>query len=202
MVSPACHREPVVELFVSHSKDPNYLTILEALQCDEHILRCWDILPPHGALVTVFFQDRDTCKGFVFQGEYRCAREMVWGMCRSLQFLEITTLDELAFPPPHSYSLCVYHHLFTFEYSPHPHAPAWCLCWTISMGLCFLLPQKEESKESESQLKIHCLHNVSSGAGTPRARAACCAYQYVPAGIQHKHCILPVDSTDKITLCT
>lgn len=120
MVSPACHREPVVELFVSHSKDPNYLTILEALQCDEHILRCWDILPPHGALVTVFFQDRDTCKGFVFQGEYRCAREMVWGMCRSLQFLEITTLDELAFPPPQLFTVCLSSSFHLWVFSPSP----------------------------------------------------------------------------------
>lgn len=77
MVSPACHREPVVELYVPHSKDLNYLTVLEALQCDEHILRHWDILSPHGALVTVFFQDRGMCEGFVFKGGYRCAREMV-----------------------------------------------------------------------------------------------------------------------------
>jgi len=31
VVSPACHREPVAELYVSHSKDLNYLTVLEAL---------------------------------------------------------------------------------------------------------------------------------------------------------------------------
>lgn len=57
MMSPACHREPVEELYVSHSRDLSYLAVLEALECGEHILRCWALLPLHGTLVTVLFQD-------------------------------------------------------------------------------------------------------------------------------------------------
>lgn len=93
-------------------------------RCGERILHCWDFLPPHGALVTVFFRDTGgTCEGFVFKRGFRCAREMVWGLCRSLQFLEITTLGELAFiptPPPAIHCVLIFVGFSPFSIPPPP----------------------------------------------------------------------------------
>lgn len=121
-------------------------------------------------------------------------------MYRSLQFLEITTLGELTFFSPQLFTVCLSLSFYFLVFAPTLLHDV-CV-GQFPWGYVFFYPNKKESQESESQLKIHCLQNVSSGAGAPRAGAVCCADQYVPAGIQHKHCIPLAGSTDKIILCT
>jgi len=69
-------------------------------RCGECVLHCWDFRPPHGALVTVFFRDTGAhVKGLFSKGDSDVHVQERWCegcVTRSLQFLEITTLGELA----------------------------------------------------------------------------------------------------------
>lgn len=151
---------------------------------------CHCPLPGHGG----------TCEGFVFKEGFRCAREMVWGMCRSLQFLEITTWGKVAFI---FFSPTSLHCVLIIVFSPCSVPPTILHDVYVGQflwGYVFFYPNEKESQESESRVNTHCLRNVSSGAGASRAGAACCADQYILTGSQQKHCILLADSTDKIPL--